>query len=246
MRPQKTITSGEIDELSFDLGIDSQPNPNCLLLDDGLVLTEEDIKMIDAVVVSKLDATDNKLVASVDAVDQHSDVISKKCRKIGLNDTCTVVNTLDDDMLFSEEDLMNMDQSAEHHHLAVVELDAQAITPIPFEIDDVETPQPRKRATRPAACLQSPFIKIFQSQSECSQKVENILFDYKFCMEFPSKFDIELFDRWYHTGLHPDNKVKKFHKDDIPIVPAIDLRPVNINSKMWWYNLMHVATPLTN
>ncbi|KAL2532218.1 Ubiquitin-like protease domain-containing protein [Abeliophyllum distichum] len=122
----------------------------------------------------------------------------------------------------------------------------KAIIPIPFDIDNVKTPEPRKRVTRPAACLQSPFVKSFNSQPNCSQKVEQVLFEYKFCLDCPATSDIKIFDCWYHRGYRPGNKVKKFCKDDLPIVPAMEIGPVSIDSKMWWYTLKQVATPLTD
>ncbi|KAL2497560.1 Uncharacterized protein Adt_23110 [Abeliophyllum distichum] len=97
---------------------------------------------------------------------------------------------------------------------------------------------------RPAACLQSPFVKSFNSQPICSQNVDQASFEYKFCLDYPAKPDIENFDFWYRTGLRPGNKVKKFHKDDLPIVPAMELGPVSIDSKMWWYTLTAGCDPI--
>ncbi|KAL2480665.1 Uncharacterized protein Adt_33631 [Abeliophyllum distichum] len=42
------------------------------------------------------------------------------------------------------------------------------------------------------------------------------------------------------------NRVKKFCKDDLLIVPAMELGPISIDSKMWWYTLKQIATPLTD
>ncbi|KAL2538813.1 TBCC domain-containing protein 1 [Forsythia ovata] len=75
----------------------------------------------------KLDGTDNTPIASVEAVDQDDDGSKTKRMKIGLNEPSTGVNTLDDDLLFNEEGLMNMDESAEQNRLDVVQIDAQIL-----------------------------------------------------------------------------------------------------------------------
>ncbi|KAL2559330.1 Uncharacterized protein Fot_04069 [Forsythia ovata] len=118
MRPQKNITIDEIDEPNFDLGIDSQPNANCLLLHDGLVLIEEGIKMID------LDGMDNTLVASFDPVEQGGNGSSPKPMKIDSIEQCSGLNTLDDDLVFSKEDLIFNVESAEQHRFDVRDTNA--------------------------------------------------------------------------------------------------------------------------
>ncbi|KAL2497561.1 Uncharacterized protein Adt_23111 [Abeliophyllum distichum] len=123
--PPDASLSGEIDLPSFDLGIDSQPNTNCLLLDDGLVLTEEDVKMIDGVVVSKLDEKDKTEVASSGTVEQGGDGSTSKRTKICSIEQCSGLNTLDDDLVFSEEDLIFIDESTEQHRFEVRDTDDQ-------------------------------------------------------------------------------------------------------------------------
>ncbi|KAL2486286.1 hypothetical protein Adt_31042 [Abeliophyllum distichum] len=54
MRPDGETTRGDQDNSSFDLGIGSQSNNECLILDEALVLTEADIKMIDDTVELKV------------------------------------------------------------------------------------------------------------------------------------------------------------------------------------------------
>ncbi|KAL2526518.1 Ulp1 protease family [Abeliophyllum distichum] len=63
-------------------------------------------------------------------------------------------------------------------------------------------------------------------------------------LDSPDAPHVRVFDKWYHIGLRPVNKLQKFHKDQLAIQPPMELEHVKIQSKMWWFCLNQVATPL--
>ncbi|KAL2520619.1 Uncharacterized protein Fot_24542 [Forsythia ovata] len=79
--------------------------------------------MIDAVVVSKLDEKNNMPLATVDPVDQDGDRHTSKCMRISSIQPCSSLHTLEDDMVFSDEDLITIGESVEQHQLDVGEID---------------------------------------------------------------------------------------------------------------------------
>ncbi|KAL2506809.1 Uncharacterized protein Adt_22430 [Abeliophyllum distichum] len=121
------------------------------------------------------------------------------------------------------------------------------ITPIPFTIEDNSTLEPpMKRISRPAACIQSPYLRSFPSQGNVTPSDQTVNFQYKFCLESPNISDYAIFENWYGKGLRLGNKLRKFHKDELRLYPSIDLGPVHIVSKMWWYDLKQVGVPLND
>ncbi|KAL2552835.1 hypothetical protein Fot_06454 [Forsythia ovata] len=117
MGHQKDITSCEIDVPNFDLGIDSQSNAHCLLIDDGLVLTDEDIMKIDFVVVLKLDRKGTTKVASVDTIVEYVD---ENTRKRCLNGKSSNANKrLKKDRLQFIQQGHSEIQAYVDHHLAI-------------------------------------------------------------------------------------------------------------------------------
>ncbi|KAL2534266.1 Uncharacterized protein Adt_07617 [Abeliophyllum distichum] len=119
--PQCDNTNAEGDIPSFDLGIETQTNSLCLLLDDGFVLTEDDINMIDNTIELKLiemssnaeviqddcqasNPTENKQRNS-NQIQRSSDVV------VSEKDNQSPGNQLDDGMQFSEEDFRSIDES---------------------------------------------------------------------------------------------------------------------------------------
>ncbi|KAL2542056.1 hypothetical protein Adt_03034 [Abeliophyllum distichum] len=91
-------------------------------------------------------------------------------------------------------------------HILLQVTQSQAITPIPFSLDDVKTPLHHKMIIRPAACLQSPFFRSYHSQIEKYNKLSTLSFVYKSCMESPLISDVKAFHEWYNRGIHPGNK----------------------------------------
>ncbi|KAL2464867.1 hypothetical protein Adt_40718 [Abeliophyllum distichum] len=82
----------------------------------------------------------------------------------------------------------------------------KALTPIPFVMDDGNTPEINKRLRRPATCIQSLFVQSFQSQPGCPSIDMPPLFKYKMFLHPPDSSHIRTFDKWYHIGLRPGNK----------------------------------------
>ncbi|KAL2509122.1 Uncharacterized protein Fot_32769 [Forsythia ovata] len=74
---------------------------------------------------SKLDEKNTTRLAIVDLVDQDGDRHTSKCMKIRSIQPCSGLHTLEDDMVFSDEDLITIDESAKQHRLDVGEIDAQ-------------------------------------------------------------------------------------------------------------------------
>ncbi|KAL2549408.1 Uncharacterized protein Fot_10938 [Forsythia ovata] len=118
MRTNCVKTIGETDLSSFDLGIDSQSNTQCPLVDNGLVLMEVDIKTIDATVQLKM----VELGSIVDMVNKGELRLSNKRRSGTQKQVCTEIfaiepdygspiNILDDGMVFSEDDFKKIDES---------------------------------------------------------------------------------------------------------------------------------------
>ncbi|KAL2551770.1 Uncharacterized protein Fot_05389 [Forsythia ovata] len=75
----------------------------------------------------KLDGKDNTDVASSGPVEQGGDGSTPKRIKIGSIEQCSGLNTLDDDLVFREEDLIFIDESAEQHRFDVRDTDDQYI-----------------------------------------------------------------------------------------------------------------------
>ncbi|KAL2520753.1 Uncharacterized protein Fot_24676 [Forsythia ovata] len=136
IRPKKAITSGETDEPSFDLGIDSQANVPCIILDNGLVLTEEDIQKIDDTVASKLAESGSKTevfeveVQPLDEGCRKKQKISsriKDCNEEPDKQTRSKTSLYleDDDIIFSEEDLRHMDESTEKNYVQFQKVSSQ-------------------------------------------------------------------------------------------------------------------------
>ncbi|KAL2546826.1 Uncharacterized protein Fot_16059 [Forsythia ovata] len=75
----------------------------------------------------KLDGKDNTNVASSGPVEQGGDGSTPKHIKIGSIEQCSGLNTLDDDLVFSEEDLIFIDESAEQHRFDVRDTDDQIL-----------------------------------------------------------------------------------------------------------------------
>ncbi|KAL2538492.1 Uncharacterized protein Fot_19883 [Forsythia ovata] len=89
---------------------------------------------------SKLDEKNTTPLATVDLVDQDGYRHTSKRMKISSIQPCSGLYTFEDDLVFSDEDLITIDESAEQHRLDVGEIDAQAIIPIMFDIGNVKTP----------------------------------------------------------------------------------------------------------
>ncbi|KAL2547281.1 hypothetical protein Fot_16514 [Forsythia ovata] len=75
--------------------------------------------------VVKLDDRNNTPLANVDPVDQDADKSTTKRMKISSIESDSSLNTFEDDLVFSEEDLITIDKSAEQHRLDVRDIDAQ-------------------------------------------------------------------------------------------------------------------------
>ncbi|KAL2552321.1 Ulp1 protease family [Forsythia ovata] len=76
---------------------------------------------------SKLDDRNNTPLSIVDPVDQDADKSTTKRMKICSNESFSGLNTFEDDLVFSEEDLITIDKSAEQHRLDVGEIDVQPL-----------------------------------------------------------------------------------------------------------------------
>ncbi|KAL2557391.1 Uncharacterized protein Fot_02130 [Forsythia ovata] len=76
---------------------------------------------------SKLDDRNNTPLSIVDPVDQDADKSTTKRMKICSNESFAGLNTFEDDLVFSEEDLITIDKSAEQHRLDDGEIDVQAV-----------------------------------------------------------------------------------------------------------------------
>ncbi|KAL2547246.1 Ulp1 protease family [Forsythia ovata] len=79
--------------------------------------------------VVKLDDRNNTPLANVDPVDQDADKSTTKRMKISSIESDSSLNTFEDDLVFSEEDLITIDKSAEQHRLDVRDIDAQFEAP---------------------------------------------------------------------------------------------------------------------
>ncbi|KAL2468637.1 Ulp1 protease family [Forsythia ovata] len=75
--------------------------------------------------VIKLDDRNNTSLSIVDPVDQDADKSTTKRMKICSNESFSGLNTFEDDLVFSEEDLITIDKSAEQHRLDGGEIDVQ-------------------------------------------------------------------------------------------------------------------------
>ncbi|KAL2538399.1 Uncharacterized protein Fot_19790 [Forsythia ovata] len=75
--------------------------------------------------VMKLDGKDVMDVPSSGPVEQGGDGSTPKRIKIGSIEQCSSLNTLDDDLVFSEEDLIFIDESAKQHRFDVGVTDNQ-------------------------------------------------------------------------------------------------------------------------
>ncbi|KAL2461940.1 DUF1985 domain-containing protein [Abeliophyllum distichum] len=208
MRPCKTKTIDEDECPSFDLGIDSQLNVPYIEPDDVILRTQDDIIIIDDTVIGKIPEsyqTDDR-VESSNKRKYISPIV--ECSDAGCNLCISKSSSefLDDDLVFTEEDLRNMDESVEKHVVGSHKVTSQALTPIPFVMDDSNTPKINKRLRRPTACIQSPFVQSFQSQPGCPSIDLPPFFEYKMFLDPPDSSHIRTFDKWYHIGLRPGNK----------------------------------------
>ncbi|KAL2537809.1 hypothetical protein Fot_19200 [Forsythia ovata] len=117
MRPCETKTIDEAECPSFDLGIDLQSNVPYIELDDGILRTQDDIMIIDDTVAGKISEshqTDDR-VESSKKTKYTSPVV--ECSDVGCNISISKSSPelLDDDLVFTEEELRNMDESVEKH-----------------------------------------------------------------------------------------------------------------------------------
>ncbi|KAL2538663.1 Uncharacterized protein Fot_20054 [Forsythia ovata] len=76
---------------------------------------------------SKMDEKNTTPLASVDLVDQDGDRHTSKRMKISSIEPCPGLHTIEDDLVFSDEDLITIDESAEQHRLDVGKIDAQVL-----------------------------------------------------------------------------------------------------------------------
>ncbi|KAL2494256.1 Uncharacterized protein Fot_38013 [Forsythia ovata] len=117
MRPCETKRIDEAECPSFDLGIDSQSNIPYIELDDGILRTQDEIMIIDDTVAGKIPES-HQIHDSVESSKKRkytSPVV--QCSDAGRNLSISKSSSelLDDDLVFTEEDLRNMDQSVEKH-----------------------------------------------------------------------------------------------------------------------------------
>ncbi|KAL2461007.1 Uncharacterized protein Adt_44427 [Abeliophyllum distichum] len=144
-------------------------------------------------------------------------------------------NLLDDRLEFSKEDFRSIDESIQKNGCSSIKGKMKAISSIPFIVDDDSKFEHHlKRIIKPAACLQSPYVRSYRSQGKVLPKEPTLSFQYNFCLDSPSLPDYSVFKKWYSKGLRLSNKVQKFHKDDLKISPAMDVGPVHVHSKMQW------------
>ncbi|KAL2462089.1 hypothetical protein Adt_45509 [Abeliophyllum distichum] len=92
---------------------------------------------------------------------------SQQCNQVVVNDMGfdSPSNLLDDGLVFSEEELRSIDEYVQNIGSYSNKGKSKMITPIPFTIKDDSTLEPpMKRISRPAACIQSPYLGSFPSQ----------------------------------------------------------------------------------
>ncbi|KAL2543539.1 hypothetical protein Fot_12772 [Forsythia ovata] len=117
MRPCETKTIDEAECPSFDLGIDSQSNVPYIELDNGILRTQDDIMIIDDTAAEKIPEshqTDDR-VENSKKKKYTSPVVECSGAGRNLSTSKSSSELLDDDLVFTEEDLRHMDESVEKH-----------------------------------------------------------------------------------------------------------------------------------
>ncbi|KAL2458218.1 hypothetical protein Adt_46032 [Abeliophyllum distichum] len=97
--------------------MNSQSNFSYIDLDDGILLTQEDIKIIDDTIAGKMleSCQANDKVESSKKMKYTSSIV--ECSDVGRNQPISKSSSklLDNDLVFTEEDLRHIDESVEKH-----------------------------------------------------------------------------------------------------------------------------------
>ncbi|KAL2465960.1 Uncharacterized protein Adt_41811 [Abeliophyllum distichum] len=166
---------------SFDLGIDSDLNTHCGLMDGGIIHHVKD----DMTINHSSEKNGSTSYQDVVFVEDNSKSKKQKTNSNTEDIAGKIMNesnysqgvyALDDDLVFTEEYFKIMDESAEKNQIAVNNSGCRV--PIDFE-EDIPQEMPLKRIHKPSACLKSPYIRSFDSASNDAQEDPDIIFQYR-------------------------------------------------------------------